>query len=161
MVNRNGVWLKPSEWSPYGKVRERLWVRETWFPDAPISGWDGDVAWNGCGRRISDVPEEYRSPKHCIYKASWDGDLTWKPSIHMPRWASRINLEITNVRVERVQDISVEDVIAEGVSTQLREHDACVDLRGKFEALWNQINEQRGFGWDANPWVWVLDFKRI
>lgn len=77
----------------------------------------------------------------------------------MPRWASRITLEIVSVRVERLQDISAEDCIAEGLSTNLREHDAVCDLRDQFAALWTSTYGPDS--WSANPWVWVVEFKRV
>jgi hypothetical protein len=82
-----------------------------------------------------------------------------KPSIHMPRSLARIFLTVKDVRVERVQDISTEDIIAEGLSTTLREHDAVCALRESWIILWDSINEKRGFGWDVNPWVWVIEFE--
>lgn len=86
-----------------------------------------------------------------------DGDgAPWKPSIFMPRKYSRITLRITDVRVERLQDISEDDAIAEGI-----EPDPHVSTWLKFALLWNRINEERGFGWDTNPWVWVVRFERV
>jgi hypothetical protein len=84
----------------------------------------------------------------------------WRPSIHMPRWASRITLEVTGVRVERLQDISVADAIAEGVvecNQNLRGLEPCMEWRYAYEDLWGQINGQGS--WDANPWVWVVSFN--
>ncbi len=82
----------------------------------------------------------------------------WRPSIYMPRWASRLNPEITEVRVQRVQKIadSPEDMLAEGVTavTEAAEH-----LAYEFKALWDSINAKRGFGWDVNPLVWAVTFK--
>ncbi len=76
---------------------------------------------------------------------------TWTPSIHMPRWASRITLEITGVRVERLQDISAEDAAAEGLTDRAKMHD--------FGVLWSSIYGDES--WQANPWVWVIEFKRV
>ena len=123
---------------PYGERGDRLWVRETWapMPGGPITAQNG-----------------------VIYRADSDSIWTWRPSIHMPRWASRITLEITAIRVERLQDISAEDCIAEGISTQLREHDAICDLQSKYKALWQSIHGPGS--WEANPFVWVLEFKRL
>ena len=86
----------------------------------------------------------------------------WKPSIHMPRWASRITLEVTGVRVERVQDISIADAMAEGVvecNESLRGLEPCMEWRYAYEDLWNSINGPGA--WDSNPWVWVVGFRRI
>jgi hypothetical protein len=77
----------------------------------------------------------------------------------MPRWASRITLEITGVRVERVQEISLDDCYAEGIL--LTDEKRLSRLRFYYAKLWDSINAKRGFGWDKNPWVWVLEFKRI
>lgn len=95
------------------------------------------------------------------------GDWTVpKPSIHMPRWASRLTLEVTDVRVERVQDIDYDDVRAEGVEDDWTcinpgEGSYAIEDRAedKFERLWNDLNAKRGYGWDANPWVVALTFK--
>ena len=153
-------------------VGDRLWVRETWFPDPPMD-WGGAEEWAGCGRKISGVPQRYRSPKYCIFRAHWDGiDLRWRSSIHMPRWASRITLEVTDVRVERLQDITEEDARQEGVTPM--GGDDCWAARNNpgrehlsaFEYKWGEI-----YGWDGQPrakapWgssplVWVITFKRV
>jgi hypothetical protein len=79
-----------------------------------------------------------------------------RPSIHMPRWASRITLEITDVRVERLQDIGTDDARAEGMIGD--ENDSPT---GHYETLWDKLNAKRGFGWDVNPWVWALTFRLV
>lgn len=160
---------------PYGQPGDRLWVRETWLPDpdADSEAWDDHtdtyVSWSGCGSRIDGVPPALRKPEHCIYREGWDGGgLVWRPSIHMPRWASRILLEITGVRVERLQDISPAQVTAEGVSTRGAAmwgdqwwvdapDQAIEDARKDFADLWTST----GGDWEANPWVWVVEFKQV
>jgi hypothetical protein len=84
----------------------------------------------------------------------------------MPRWASRISLEVTGVRVERVQEITEKDILAEGYPHGLgyRNHDGEPHPGGPlkwYSTLWNEINMDRGFGWDVNPWVWVVEFKMV
>lgn len=144
---------------PYGKPGDHLWVRETFA----LSVIDPD------GGSPQDDPENY----DVIYRATetpdggWtDGEgnviaAPWKPSIHMPRWASRILLEIVSVRVQRLQDIGTEDIEAEGVVTSdaaIMEH-GCRARVIDFTNLWESIN---GAGsWAANPWVWVVEFKRV
>lgn len=149
---------------PYGRRGERLWVRETWLEDPEDDGSWGYTQYMGCkGSSLSDIPKRFQKPDHCIFRASWNGsDLRWRPSIHMPRWASRILLEITDVRVERLQDISEEQAIAEGVKSCERDIDpdgndfSPVEL---FGGLWTSINGAES--WAANPWVWVVEFKRV
>ena len=116
---------------PYGHPGDRLWVRETHI-----------------------ITEEPRCP--VVYKADTEVTIppeVWRPSIHMPRWASRITLEITDVRVERLQDISVEDCQREGVESN-------VSSLIEFHDLWDSINGKK-HPWVSNPWVWVVSFKRI
>lgn len=130
---------------PYGAPGDRLWVRETW----------ADCSTNPL---ICEDTIAYRATE-----PEWDRDCTgirWRPSIHMPRWASRITLEITNVRVERVQDITEEDAEAEGV-LPIPSHLTSVDYVTPFADLWNRINAKRGYSWAANPWVWVVEFRRV
>lgn len=85
------------------------------------------------------------------------------PSIHMPRWASRLTLEITGARVERVQEIGEADAKAEGIRDLLTRPDTVTvkPATACFIRLWDSINATRSFGWDANPWVWVVEFKRV
>lgn len=128
---------------PYGQPGDRLWVRETWAQN-----------WNQLSEICMDRSYVYRASSEI--RAQDNGtDLPWRPSIHMPRAASRILLEIVSVRVERLQDISYEDARAEGVSPLVW---AGVLING-YMALWESIN---GAGsWDANPWVWVVEFRRV
>jgi hypothetical protein len=147
---------------PYGQPGDRLWVRETFLPDPSCDddAWDDHTdtyhSWSGCGSKISGLPPALRNPDNCIYKANWVGsDLVWRPSIHMPRWASRILLELVAVRVERLQDISHEDAEAEGVKCNM----SALTFRDHYENLWEQINGADS--WSANPWVWVVEFKRV
>ena len=139
-----------SQECPYGKVGDRLWVRETFGYNPDFPGMLG----------------------HCCYRADpgheHDG-ITWKPSIHMPRGASRITLEITGVSVERLQDVNGNDAIAEGLVDLgidgARWHWERYAKQGyfapwrAFKALWESINDEGS--WDANPWVWAISFKRI
>ena len=151
---------------PYGKPGDRLWVRETWMPDAPRNGEWPDTEFYGCGMSpLSLIPECYRHPWHVMHRATYEGcDLVgWKPSIHMPRWASRITLEITEVRVERLNSISEVDAIAEGVNVHPDHHgksrSSIYSPVQAYRDLWERIN---GSGsWEANPWVWCVSFRRI
>ncbi|MDP1891486.1 MAG: hypothetical protein Q8K55_11400 [Gemmatimonadaceae bacterium] len=133
-------------YSPYGHPGDRLWVRETCLLAYSSLG----AVPAGNGRAIAYAADGYALE-------AWE---KWTPSIHMHRWASRLTLEVVGVRVERVQDITTEDCIAEGLSTTLRGHDAAVDLAEQYRALWNALNTKRGHGWDVNPWVWVIEFRR-
>lgn len=117
---------------PYGQIGDVLWVRETW------SRW---------------ANEPYK------YKADGTTGYSWKPSIHMPKAACRIFLEITNIRVEWLQDITENDAISEGVENLGLYPGYDVSSRGKFEGLWNLINGDES--WDKNPLVWVIEFKRM
>lgn len=150
---------------PYGQPGDRLWVRETWA--APHS-------------------EDARPPRaiQCdwmqIHYAATEerGGLLWRPSIHMPRWASRITLEITGVRVERLHDISESDAIAEGivecaipaddegprrigymVGPDDGESGLSVSPIEPYRNLWESINGASS--WDVNPWVWAIEFRRV
>lgn len=125
---------------PYA-VGDRLWVREAHaFVERPND-------WGCSGEGAETV----------VYRASADDEgERWLPGIYMPRWASRLTLHITDVRVERVQEISEVDAIREGV-TLIEE--TCDRPRDAFRALWDSLNAARGFGWDANPWVVAISFE--
>lgn len=168
---------------PYGQPGDRLWVRESWqFYDWTEDGQpcvrfaaDNASKWplripEEQADRLTEIwaglsnPENYSIDNHAR-------DRRWRPSIHMPRWASRITLEITSVRVERLQDISDADAQAEGcacyvcggVMDGLSESDChCFHKKAKasdYRNLWEQINGPDS--WAANPWVWAIEFRRM
>jgi hypothetical protein len=128
---------------PYGKPGDKLWVRESW---AALKNWDMYKP-----REIVEGSEIYYQVDPPTHSAGKLGK--WRSSRFMPRWASRITLEITDIRVERVQDISEADALAEGVTSQVKHSAAFADL-------WDSLNAKRGYGWEANPWVWVITFKK-
>lgn len=178
---------------PYGEPGDQLWVREAW----QFKNWtDGECAKAGCPDAAKHPTETYLGePTRAIYRASYNeciGDPgPWKPSIHMPRWASRITLEVTGLRVERLQNVSHDDVLAEGTQVPVTEDGSLVcRVSGKFTpssywpcdtwdelkrrddfeqqwfrchfaSLWDELNASRGFSWDSNPWVWVVSFRRV
>ena len=148
---------------PYGVAGDRLWVRETFSL-----------------LNANYIPVEGRNPlfTHVSYRADHidkDGDgpahpMKWRPSIFMPRWASRIELEVTAIRAMRLQDISEEDAEAEGAMTwwnglsqeeQFGMYDGGRGPIAAFRMLWDSINAKRGVGWDTNPWVWAVSFRRV
>lgn len=185
----------------HGLPGDRLWVRETWgYFDPDDTGEDYDDEHETAGPGPVAFCDELLQEGHPLrdfwrrrvaYKATFAegkygagplGPKKWRPSIHMPRWASRITLEVTGVRVERLQDISNTDALSEGITSVRnqawdRQHfpewrflfDEAVQAGEKppigptpaqsFAALWDSIN---GIGaWGANPWVWVIEFKRV
>jgi hypothetical protein len=160
---------------PYGKPGDRLWVRETFMLESNFGledeeGYqppfkDGRPIKRGespdWGKWWTQAHYAASDPKPELCKASDDDRMAgWKPSIHMPRWASRITLEITGVRVERLQEISEDDAEAEGAGFEYCEILQCSgSYRGGYANLWERIN---GDGtWDSNPWVWVVSFRRL
>ena len=152
---------------PYGEPGDRLWVRETWVRASKLPG-QGPVVYLADGERGAWVGdgEGGRLWVHHgwtvgVTKHSRDGRWTgppnrWTPSIFMPRWASRLTLEVTSVRVERLHDITDADATAEGVNGPF---DELFTPRFRFEKLWESINGEES--WDSNPWVWVVGFKRV
>lgn len=150
---------------PFGTVGDQLWVRETW----KTSNMFDELS-------PSNFPKWYP----CKYMANGDARGSWagyghpgktRVSIHMPRWASRIQLEITGVRVERLQDISDADILAEGIDTdrmtEMQDNYDTVfagtdaDGRATLKSMWRDLWISTGGDWDANPWVWVIEFRRV
>ena len=131
---------------PYGQPGDRLWVRESFDQ---IIGQSG--TWIETDYRATYTHGDRLGDTIGIKKR-------WTPSIHMPRSVSRITLDITGVRVERLQDISEADAAAEGVSAK-HTADAHYTAREAYAVLWEQINGPDS--WAANPWVWVIEFKRV
>jgi len=176
------------DWCPFGGHGERLWVRETFvlenceapLPDRPHRTEPGEWGNYLVPHYRATEPEPHIVPLDL--SDSYDDRTRWTPSIFMPRWASRITLEIVDVRVERVQDITKKDAIKEGiqwseafpegytVGASLDPSGMMVGGSYKFHAysatqcfakLWDSLNATRGYGWDVNPWVWVVEFRQI
>ena len=182
-----GAYTDDGEWGwkcPYGQVGDSLWVRETHYRYGrwAKNGWTKSskqswkfVATTDQIRYIDNPPEKI-----------WDGwtreqlnsrghsDWHKRSSIHMPRWASRINLEITDIRVERLQEIDNHSSWKEGIppfeqwNSGITSHNPVrikkglgIEARDCFAMLWDSINAKRGFGWETNCWTWVLSFKVI
>ncbi|MBT7080302.1 MAG: hypothetical protein HN929_02355 [Chloroflexi bacterium] len=141
--------------SHYGIPGDRLWVRE----NAQISPKHFGLSHE----THKDDDGDYRIVSYCAdypggrNEAADDYGIKITPSIHMPRWASRITLEVADIRVERVKNISEDDALQEGLSTG----DWLGDPVGTFANLWDSINAKRGFSWESNPWVWVIEFKAV
>jgi hypothetical protein len=147
---------------PYGAPGDTLWVRETWCKGADD------------GRQVPlRMATLYRADGEHVTLSDGDGftqtnrdgseKLPWRPSIHMPRWASRITLRITDIRVERLHDITEDDARAEGCPYPTEWAGRFVDrdetAKTWFKSLWNKINGPGA--WEANPWVWVVAFERV
>ena len=174
---RHGNMMSYTWKCPYGQPGDRLWVRETWTTKDEI--WDDDKAEAFMVNAAVD-------PSMLIYRADGEVKRRWRPSIFMPRWASRINLEVVNVRVERLLEITTRDIIREGypvpkmpeISESEKEiiRNCCAaDLaiathpatqllsitppKEWFCNLWESINGPGS--WEANPWVWVIEFRKI
>ncbi len=157
---------------PYGVPGDRLWVRETWYPSFKRTATNNGVSYPS----TAEGGAPYGDPGES--NPGWSPHGGWKPSIFMPRWASRLTLEITDIRVERLQEISAKDAKAEGaflgrcgcatmqerartpLETTFRQT-YCHIHGEEFHHLWDSINAKRGFGWDVNPWVWGLTFRRV
>ena len=164
-----GIVYTLSNWR-YAEPGDKIWVRETFFAfgrwETRFSAKKGRDEWHfidmtrECGRAY-----QYAADNHDVVVASGYGPLPgWykRPAIFMPRWASRITLEIVSVRVERLQEISEADAIAEGAPGghgAIPGYSYSATSKEHYQHFWEQIN---GAGsWDANPWVWVIEFKRI
>lgn len=133
---------------PFGAVGDRIWVRETWA-EAGASAPELQLY-------RADYPKHVPSNYENVPPAD---EIRWKPSIHMPRWASRISLEITDVRVERLASVSDDDAAKEGYPANLEPCGGGMDKWLWFRQLWDSIYPDQSF--KRNPWVWVIEFKRI
>jgi len=156
--------------APY-QIGDRLWVKETFVLETitnvgelPTDGrpyeyiesnYDEDYYWLVPHYRATE-PEPHIVPDDL--EDSYDDRTRWSPSIFMPKWATRIWLEVTGVRAERVQDITATGIMEEGVKGWKA---PMLLARSRFQALWDSINAERGFGWDTNCWAWVYEFKRL
>ncbi|WP_145156207.1 ASCH domain-containing protein [Pseudomonas oryzihabitans] len=166
---------------PFGQVGDRLWVREAWEDVHPVQVTGGrytqlgragipgppGVTYQTIYRSDGPYPQVYHTHEHpyrslspvpgCFTAPAECGWVGWCPSIHMPRWASRLLLEVTAVRVERLHAITPEQIEAEGLSTAWPSYAGEQDLRGQWKDLW----EETGGDWSSNPWVWVIEFQRV
>lgn len=122
-------------------IGDRLWVQETWSTESDeYDGWPPrDIPWRAEYLYRADDPQGYRDP------------IPWRPSIFMPRWVSRIDLDMVDIRAERLHDLSVDDAIAEGFTEE---------TAPDFIKAWDSLHKKKGHGWSTNPWVWVIGFKR-
>ncbi len=142
---------------PYGVPGDRLWVKETWWVEPEF--WQKDH-----GPQPIHYDANVNDPRQIE-------DYEKKPSIFMPRWASRLTLEITDVRVERVQEISFKDCQAEGCDSAWRiavpdcPHPFCSGWhygeKYHFQHIWDSLNAKRGYAWETNPWVWAVTFRLL
>ncbi|HCM9382646.1 TPA: hypothetical protein N5L74_003610 [Enterobacter hormaechei subsp. xiangfangensis] len=146
---------------PFGAVGDRIWVREA---------FQGPLVSEEFLEEYRAYPEKFENPEYCEYAADGgprpeycdlDDNLRhgWRPSIHMPRWASRLTLEITSVRVERLRDLSEDDAKSEGITPPSGGVLPGWEYRINFRELWMSIYGEEN--WHANPWVWVIEFKVV
>ena len=146
---------------PFGAVGDRIWVREA---------FQGPLVSEEFLEEYRAYPEKFENPEYCEYAADGgprpeycdlDDNLRhgWRPSIHMPRWASRLTLEITSVRVERLRDLSEDDAKSEGITPPSGGVLPGWEYRINFRELWMSIYGSDN--WEANPWVWVIEFKVV
>lgn len=138
-------------WCRYGKPGDRLWVRENIIFNSVYDCYrfsaDGATCTDATDARLKELKRNCSRPA--------------VNSIHMPRWACRLELEITGVRVERLQSISEADAQAEGVIPKAIDVQPGHAYRECFRELWNTIHAKDGYDWNANPWLWVIEFERL
>lgn len=146
---------------PFGAVGDRIWVREA---------FQGPLVSEEFLEEYRAYPEKFENPEYCEYAADGgprpeycdlDDNLRhgWRPSTHMPRWASRLTLEITSVRVERLRDLSEDDAKSEGITPPSGGVLPGWEYRINFRELWMSIYGSDNL--EANPWVWVIEFKVV
>ncbi|ECG6338366.1 TPA: hypothetical protein P5L79_002824 [Salmonella enterica subsp. enterica serovar Concord] len=147
---------------PYGEIGDRIWVRETWQVIHDHIDESSHVEYR---TYAPSIPKEKDRYWHTVYAEHFgdesreDRGFPWRPAIHMPRWASRILLEITDVRVERLRGLSEEDAKSEGIIPSAGGVLPGWEYRINFRDLWMDIYGTDN--WEANPWVWVIEFKRV
>nr|WP_222858896.1 hypothetical protein [Paraburkholderia phenoliruptrix] len=160
--------------SPHGQPGDRLWVREAWRYDGWCPSQYRNMAQGAMAVGIRYAADDAMID-HRVEDFSCDKHMSLRPSIHMPRWASRLTLEITDVRAERLQDISEQDAASEGVESLRNEGELwkdylrstahcdellCLSARESFRTLWDKLAAPDA-DWQTNPWVWVIEFKRV
>ncbi|MFS9902128.1 hypothetical protein WKU74_11775 [Salmonella enterica] len=147
---------------PYGEIGDRIWVRETWQVIHDHIDESSHVEYR---TYAPSIPKEKDRYWHTVYAEHFgdesreDRGFPWRPAIHMPHWASRITLEITDVRVERLRGLSEEDAKSEGIIPSAGGVLPGWEYRINFRDLWMDIYGTDN--WEANPWVWVIEFKRV
>jgi len=153
--------------SPYGRRGDRLWVRETWRTEERDSDAVDGILFAADGAFVP-IENKKEAADRWIEDHNNGKHPGWRPSIFMRRWASRLTLEITHVRFQRLQDISEEDARAEGVIQKFtawlpREGETAFSTaREAYRCLWDDINGIDGPGcWEANPWIWAISFRRL
>lgn len=152
---------------PYGKIGNRLWVKEPLIMDYLPNLFTGEPT-NATVIKYAASPDKDNLVNEHGFDLCWVWKSKTLDSHFMPRWASRITLEITNIRVERVQDITEEDAIKEGVLPHYHSASKCERLGdckcghiAGFRSIWDSIYSKKGYGWLKNPWVWVVEFKVV
>ncbi|ENM5892335.1 hypothetical protein NTH50_000425 [Vibrio mimicus] len=158
------------------KIGDLIYVRETFTPDPDVDhdSWNDHelsyAEWVGCEMSSRFLPDALKVNEHCLYKADCKIDMKWTPSIHMPRWASRLTLKVTDVRIEKLQDITEDQCWKEGIehidgqfdiyqlSEMAKTFDGTFeDAKSSFACLWDSIYKD----WHQNPYVWVIEFEVI
>lgn len=158
---------------PFGRIGDELWVRETMYSDG--DGWWFPASGEFYFEDSCTKEKEKKISDWCNHQEKMNRITV--PSIHMPRWASRIQLRITDIRVERVQDINDDGVEAEGIDSSESDYgNLCQNIIDSgyhhdvdrnsadiacFKKLWDSINRKREYSWESNPYVWVIEFERI
>lgn len=161
---------------PLGSIGERLWVQEDFIPDPPAGhdAWEDEDSvtnffqWDGCGNELSEIPKRLRNPEHVIYEASSRNpdSMIWVNAKSLPRWASRLLLEITDIRIERILDISDTDAKAMGLKPDYCDHkyQSCENIGciGKWAgALFLHLRHDKKLAVHYTDWVWAIEFKVI
>ncbi len=178
----SGGWCGSPPSCPYGQPGDRLWIREAFRIDIDFDGLSPSAAQTHCNAHDHGAGARYEADRPTLESASSAWGYGWgrlRSPMHMPRWASRIDIAVTSVRIERLQDITDDDAVAEGVGCWVcgqpygghAETDCeCFHSTGcdgrasasaSFQVLWDEINAKRGHPWNSNPWLWVVGFLRI